>query len=298
MRGFTWARLAGTGVDARIHLGALGRGGGECANSPGAYLAPDRPAGCWPGDRRAPRIRPVGGLPVLWPFVTVEPGGGSYPQRRFQIPPDGVELLLVRHGQSEAYVDGQIFPLVDGHGDPPLSARGQVQATLVGARLAAEGVDAIYVTTLRRTAETAAPLAERCGLPVRVEPSLREVFLGEWEGGLYRKMVADGHPLALRVFAEERWDVIPGGESPESITARVRSGIAKIVAAHPGERVAIFTHGGVIGQAIAVASGSRPFAFTSADNASISRIAVFDGRWMVRAFNDTAHLDDPGPRVN
>lgn len=230
--------------------------------------------------------------------MTVEAGVGSYPQRRFQLPPNGVELVLVRHGQSQAYQDGQSFPLVDGQGDPPLSARGQIQARLVGARLAAEGVGAVYVTTLQRTAQTAAPLAERCGLEMRVEPDLREAFLGEWEGGRYRKMVAEGHPVALRVFAEERWDVIPGGESPESLATRVGSAISKIVAAHPGERVAIFTHGGVIGEAMAVATGSRPFAFISADNASISRVAVFDGRWLVRAFNDTAHLDDPALSVD
>lgn len=204
----------------------------------------------------------------------------------------------MRHGQSQAYRDGQTFPLVDGHGDPPLSAHGQVQAKLVCARLAAEGVDAIYVTTLRRTAQTAAPLAERSGLDLRVEPDLREVYLGEWEGGLYRKMVADGHPVAQRMFAEERWDVIPGGEPLPLFAERVRDGISRVVAAHPGKRVAVFTHGGVIGQAIAVTTGSRTFAFTSADNASISRIAAFGDRWLVRAFNDTAHLDDPAARAD
>jgi probable phosphoglycerate mutase len=224
--------------------------------------------------------------------VTDGTGVGFYPQRRFQIPPDGVELVLVRHGQSQAYVDGQTFPLVDGQGDPPLSSHGERQAKLVCARLAAEGVDAIYVTTLRRTAQTAAPLAERCGLEMRVEPGLREVCLGEWEGGLYRKMVADGHPIAQRVFTEERWDVIPGGEGPEAFADRVRAGVERVVTAHQGERVAVFTHGGVIAQVIALASGSRTFAFTSADNASISRVVVFSGRWLVRAFNDASHLED------
>lgn len=215
---------------------------------------------------------------------------GTYPQRRFQLPPDAVELVLVRHGQSEDYVEGTSFPLVDGQGDPPLSATGQDQARLVCSRLAAIGIDAIYVTTLRRTAQTAAPLAEALGLDVRVEPSLREVHLGEWEGGLYRKMVADGHPVALKVFAEERWDVIPGAERSEAFAERVATGLGRLIARHPGERVAVFTHGGVIGQAIALASGSRPFAFTSAENASISRIAVMADRWIVRGFNDAYHL--------
>jgi probable phosphoglycerate mutase len=49
----------------------------------------------------------------------------------------------------------------------------------------------------------------------------------------------------------------------------------------------------VIGQGLALASGSRPFAFVGADNASISRLVIAGDRWIVRGFNDTAHLDDP-----
>jgi probable phosphoglycerate mutase len=200
-------------------------------------------------------------------------------------------LLLVRHGQSEAYVEGRPFPLVDGHGDPPLSELGREQALQVCERLAAAGIDAIYVTTLCRTSQTAAPLAERLGLTPLVEADLREVYLGEWEGGLYRKMVADFHPIAQRMFAEERWDVIPGGESLVSFDGRVRAAIGRIAAAHAGQRVAVFTHGGVIGQALALATGSRPFAFNAADNASLSRVVVTASRWYIRTFNDTAHLD-------
>jgi 2,3-bisphosphoglycerate-dependent phosphoglycerate mutase len=222
-----------------------------------------------------------------------EQESGIYPQRRFQPPPHAAALVLVRHGQSAAYVEGTTFPLADGQGDPPLSPDGQAQARMVCARLAAEGIDAIYATTLRRTAQTAAPLADRLGVEVRVEASLREVHLGQWEGGLYRKMVADGDPIALAVFTEQRWDVIPGAEATEAFAGRVRSGIQGIAASHPGERVAVFTHGGVIGQALALATGSRPFAFIGSDNASISRLVVIGDVWTVRSFNDTSHLDGP-----
>ena len=203
-----------------------------------------------------------------------------------------MDLLLIRHGQSEAYVEGRPFALIDGHGDPPLSALGRDQAGKVADRLAGAGIDAIYVTTLCRTAQTAAPLVERLGLAPVVEPDLREVHLGEWEGGLYRKMVAEFHPIAQRMFAEERWDVIPGAEALVSFDGRVRAAIGRLAAAHPSQRVAVFTHGGVIGQALALASGSRPFAFNTADNASISRLIVTADRWFVRSFNDTAHLND------
>ena len=212
-------------------------------------------------------------------------------QRRYEVPADATDLLLVRHGASAPYVDGRPFDLVDGHGDPPLSPDGVAQAELVCARLAATGVDAIYVSTLRRTAATAAPLAAQLGLTAEVDADLREVLLGEWEGGVFRKNVADGHPIAVRMLAEERWDVIPGAESSEALAHRVRAAVERIAAAHRGCRVAAFTHGGVIGQALAMASGSRAFAFLGAENTSISRLVIAGDRWIVRGFNDTAHLD-------
>jgi 2,3-bisphosphoglycerate-dependent phosphoglycerate mutase len=228
-------------------------------------------------------------VPVTDAPVEAEPT--AFVQRRYEVPPGATDLLLVRHGASAAYVDGTPFPLVDGHGDPPLSADGMTQAELVSARLATARIGAIYVTNLRRTAETAAPLAARLGLDVYVEADLREVNLGEWEGGLFRKNVADGHPISLRMLAEERWDVVPGAESSAALAGRVRAAIERIAAAHPGQRVAAFTHGGVIGQALAFASGSRPFAFLGAENTSISRLVITGDRWIVRSFNDTAHLD-------
>ncbi|MGO8960007.1 MAG: histidine phosphatase family protein [Streptosporangiaceae bacterium] len=215
----------------------------------------------------------------------------SYRQHRFEPPPGALELLLVRHGQSEAYQDGRPFALVGGHGDPPLSELGHEQARQVAARLTATGLAAIYVTTLQRTVQTAAPLVAAVGLDPLVEADLREVNLGDWEGGEFRKWVANGHEIAQRMFAEERWDVIPGAEPDAEFDARVRAAIERLAADHPGQRVAAFTHGGVIGRAMALASGSTPFAFIGAENASISRLVITADRWIVRGFNDTAHLD-------
>ena len=219
----------------------------------------------------------------------------SYRQNRFQVPPDAAELLLIRHGESEPASLAVPFPLVDGRSDPALSPEGHEQAELIATRLAAAGIDAIYVTTLRRTAETAAPLAARLGLVPRVEAGLREVGLGEWEGGVFRKMVSEHHPMAMRMWAEESFEVIPGAERSADFTARVRDAVGRLAAAHTGQRLAVFTHGGVIGEALAQASGSRPFAFVTSDNGSISRLVVSGERWIVRGFNDTAHLEPPPP---
>jgi probable phosphoglycerate mutase len=216
-----------------------------------------------------------------------------FPQQRFRRPPGATELLLVRHGESEALVPGHPFPLVDGHGDPALAPEGEAQAERVGERLARLPIDAIYVTTLRRTHQTAAPLAARLGLRPMVEPDLREVHLGEWEGELYRQRVSEGHPTALQMLVEQRWDVIPGAETAEHLRQRVRGAVDRIVAAHPDQRVVAVVHGGVIAEIMAQAVDTpHAFAFLGADNASISHLVVFGQRWIVRRFNDTSHLAD------
>jgi 2,3-bisphosphoglycerate-dependent phosphoglycerate mutase len=214
-----------------------------------------------------------------------------YRQHRFSLPAGATDLLIVRHGESAPARLDKPAPTVDGHSDPPLAPEGERQAERLAERLVHERIDAIYVTPLQRTAQTAAPLASRLGLVPRVEPDLREVHLGEWEGVAFRKYVAEGHPTAVRMFAERRWDVIPGAETNDHLAARVRAGLERIVAAHPGERVVVVVHGGVIGQCLALATGAPAFAFIGADNASISQIVAMPDPWIVRRFNDTAHLD-------
>lgn len=215
----------------------------------------------------------------------------SYRQPRFHAPPGSTELILIRHGESAPAIDGQPFELLDGHGDPGLSPEGWDQAARVCARLATERIDAIYVTNLRRTHQTAAALASVLDLSPIVEVDLREVYLGEWEGGQFRKRVAERDPIAVRMVREERWDVIPGAEPAADFAARVRRGVERIAGAHLDQRVAVFAHGGTIGEILAQAARARPWAFSSADNASISHLVVTPESWNVRRFNDTSHLE-------
>ena len=216
----------------------------------------------------------------------------TYHQRAFALPAGATEVILVRHGASAPAVPGEPFPLLDGHGDPPLAPEGEAQAEAVAARLAREELAALFVTTLQRTHRTAAPLAARTGLAPAIVPELREVSLGEWEGGEFRIRMAEGDPVALQAVEEERWEVIPGAETMASLALRVRAGIEAIVAAAgPDVRVAAIVHGGVIGEACRQATDSRPFAFVHSDNGSLTRLVVLPGGpWLLRSFNDTAHL--------
>jgi 2,3-bisphosphoglycerate-dependent phosphoglycerate mutase len=214
----------------------------------------------------------------------------EYRQQSFARPPGATEILLVRHGESRAATADSPFPLVDGHGDPELHPNGREQALRVGQRLRHEPISAVYVTNLRRTHETAAPLCDHLGITPLVEPDLREVYLGEWEGGVLRIKAHENDPIYQRMQAEQRWDVIPGAESWQTLNDRITRALERIASRHPDELVVAVVHGGVIAHIIAHATGARPFAFNGADNGSISHIVMVAGRILVRRFNDSSHL--------
>lgn len=215
----------------------------------------------------------------------------EYRQPRYTPPQGAADLYLIRHGESAPAKAGVSFAMKDGHGDPPLHPAGEVQAIAVGERLKKEPFAAIYVTKLVRTHQTAAPLAAHLGLTPIENPDLHEVHLGEWDGGLYRIKAATQDPTYLEAVKRQDWGAIPQAEARADFFARVRRGLQDIAQAHADEQVAVFVHGGVIGAALAIATGSEPFAFLGAANGSISRLVVSGDRMVVRGFNETRHLD-------
>ncbi|MEZ5076793.1 MAG: histidine phosphatase family protein [Solirubrobacterales bacterium] len=214
-------------------------------------------------------------------------------QSRYELPAGATRIVLVRHGAARVMGESEPLDLVDGHNDPPLAAAGRDQAQAVGDRLREEGPQRIFVSPLRRTAETAAPLAASLGLEPEVLPELREVHLGEWEGR-YAHRVASRDPLLARVMAEQRWDVIPGAEPTAAFQARVATALERVVATTgPGGSAAVFAHGAVIAESCRAATGSQGLAFLFGENASLTRLAhLGEGRWLLRGFNDVSHLPD------
>ncbi|HEX3361933.1 MAG TPA: histidine phosphatase family protein [Solirubrobacterales bacterium] len=216
----------------------------------------------------------------------------SFEQTPYELPPGATEIVMVRHGASSPPIEGIPNPLVGGHSNPALAEAGKAQAELVAEGLRNEPISAIFVSTLRRTAETAAPLAAATGLaPVPIS-ELREVFLGDFEGGVYRIKTAEGDPTIKRVFETEAWSAIPNAETFEEFGPRITAGVEEMVRQVGPDRAAVAVlHGAVIGQLCRQATDSRAFAFVHADNGSVSRLIVnADGRWLLRSFNDISHL--------
>lgn len=160
------------------------------------------------------------------------------------IPAWAMTLTFVRHAESQANADGVIDTSVPGPGLTPL---GQQQATDVAAVLVGNGYDGIYVSSMLRTQQTAAPLAALTGQPVVVLPGLREISAGIFEGssedeGLGRLGYALG-PVAWTLGA--RLLPTPGGEDGNSFDARVDDAIGQIYDSGNQNAVA-FSHGATI----------------------------------------------------
>jgi broad specificity phosphatase PhoE len=135
-------------------------------------------------------------------------------------------LLLVRHGETDWNAEGRL----QGHTDTPLNDYGRRQAKALADELAHGPIDAVYSSDLARARETAEILGGRLGLPVTLDPELREKNWGSWEG----------------LTPTERDSVEYVGESTEGHRERTLRALHAIAERHPAERVVVVTHGGSI----------------------------------------------------
>ena len=232
------------------------------------------------------------------PLTQPRPAAGvrnaEFRPTRYRPPGGSTRALLIRHGLQAAYRPHED---AEAQGDPPLAPGGRRQAERLATGLAEAGVGGICTSPARRARETAEPLARLLQLRPVVIQGLREVGLGEWEGGAVHQRVREKDPAWARVLQTGRWDAIPGAETNEELHGRVAGALLEVMSSFPGQVVAVFTHDGVIAAALALAARASSFAFASSDHGSISEL-VLGARdsWRVRSFNDTCHLRAREPR--
>ena len=153
-----------------------------------------------------------------------------------------MRLILIRHGQTVSNVGG----LLDtAHPGADLTPLGRQQAGSLVTTLEREAIDALYVSTLVRTQQTAEPLAAARGLEARVRGDIREVGAGHLEGRHDRAAV-DAYCTTFLAWANGDLDaVMPGGESGRDTFARFDRVVGE--AADLGlETVAFVSHGAIL----------------------------------------------------
>jgi probable phosphoglycerate mutase len=178
-------------------------------------------------------------------------------QQAYLLGVEGVtEIWLVRHG--DVYDGIEYVP------DPPLSPLGRRQADRLAQRLKSLEIDAVYSSPLRRALQTAACLSER----VETDPRLTEARAG----------YADGK-MELQ-------------ESPAAVITRMQDAVDAAMAAHPGGRIVMVSHGiAILTYLCDVLRLSPGTLRLFPDFTSISVVRVKGERRMAGSLCDTAHLE-------
>ena len=203
--------------------------------------------------------------------------------------PVATELLFIRHGETD-WNRQQRF---QGQIDVPLNATGHLQAARLGARLAAEPPDLLVSSDLQRARDTAAPLATAWAQTPQLMQGLREQSFGLLEG-LDVPTIQARHPELWARWLDHAADfALPGGESLRTFHARVLAAVHDLAAAHPGRRIAVVTHGGVLDMLWRSAHGLPLDGLRQCEipNTGLNRLRWQGGRLHIDSWADAGHLD-------
>ena len=123
---------------------------------------------------------------------------------------------------------------------------------------------------------------------------LREVHLGEWERGEFRRRAAIRDPQWLQFAESGRWDMVPGSEGDGPFRHRVSTAVDAVIERHRGRTVAVVCHGGVINAYIANMYGLDRSFFVTVENTSVTVVRAGEAqRRILVVANDCHHLYDP-----
>jgi alpha-ribazole phosphatase/probable phosphoglycerate mutase len=165
---------------------------------------------------------------------------GPMPRPLFQLGRfgDSQELLLIRHASTD------MAGTLCGQSDPPLNPLGREQANALATRLQSCNVRQLYASDLKRSLQTAQPLAQSWNIPIAARSGLREISFGDWEGRRWSQMGADKAGIVAMESSPQL--CAPGGETFACFRNRVLCALKETVADCDGRSAAIVTHLGVM----------------------------------------------------
>ncbi|MEY2462486.1 MAG: hypothetical protein QOH64_624 [Acidimicrobiaceae bacterium] len=195
-----------------------------------------------------------------------------------------MELLLIRHALP-VRVEGETGTVAD----PALAPRGHEQAEALASYLGGEPIHALYASPMLRARETAEHVSVRLGLPVVLDEEL-----AEWDRHSHFYIPIE----ELKAEKDERWDDLVAGRwgedgevDPATFSAVVVEAVERVIAAHPGQTVAVVAHGGVMNAYLAHVLGITGPMFFEPAYTCISRVlAARSGERMIRSINEHAHV--------
>ena len=198
------------------------------------------------------------------------------------------ELLLIRHGETSWNKEGKF----QGIGNSLLSDLGLRQAEATAKALAGEHFSAVYSSPLIRTKKTTEIITAGLNCPIFFDEGLQEWNLGIFEG-LTIDDIATRFPEEYSRFRSRDPEyVIPGGESSRQRYDRGIGSLQRIADSHPGARILVITHRGVLDSVI------RRILFVPLDcqiaysqfNCALNTIEINGDTWKLLTWGDAGHL--------
>ncbi len=200
-------------------------------------------------------------------------------------------LFLVRHGESEANRTARFA----GWQNVPLTDIGREQARRLTAFFENIPLEAVYASDLTRAMETAAPLSQHLGLPLRTDEGLREAYAGEWEGLTFdelRERYAADYAVWLSDIGRAR---CTGGESMEEVAIRLDATCRRLAEQHPHGNIAVVSHGGALRAVLTLWSTGSLAAMAQTpwlSNTSVTEVTYENGAFCVVRAGMTDHLQE------
>ena len=203
-------------------------------------------------------------------------------------------IYLLRHGQAE----GNLYRRCHSWHNGLLTLKGREQVKALEKRFEDIHFDAVYSSDLYRAMSTAGAIYRPRGLTLHVDPNLREIGAGVWEDVPWGQLLHD-HRDSLTDFltCNPGWQV-EGSETFPAVRQRMDQAIRRIAAAHPGQTVAVTSHGCAIKCGLSVWLGLNPEDMDQiplSNNTGVAKLEVENGQVNVVYYNDDSHLKNASP---
>ena len=166
-----------------------------------------------------------------------------------------MELHLIRHGQTNWNEEGR----AQGQSDSRLTEVGEQQAIALGKRISHLKFDKVFCSSSLRTRQTADLVFPRSKSDIEYLNSLREIFLGPWEGKLYKDIEGESPESHQHFWKKPHLFALKGAESFSQLQQRAISTIQSFASEFERKKVVVVSHGALIKSLLCYAEG-KPLA--------------------------------------
>ena len=200
-------------------------------------------------------------------------------------------IYIVRHAEAE----GNLYRRIHGQYDSLVTPQGYRQIEALERRFRDIHIDAVYSSDLYRTKMTAKAICKPKGLPLLLEPGLREIAMGRWEDETWAGG-ARSDPEEMGRFSSSAPDYQGvGGETFPQVQRRVTDAFRRIAEANDGRTIACVSHGVAIRTAMTSFLGyglDRLGEILPSDNTAVSLLEYENGAFRVVYYDDNSHLGE------